>query len=223
MKKNTIKLKEEIDMGQVPSAQDYADMRRKRQILDNMPEVRELKRKLNKMRLELDNCEEGSEEEAALIAQIKSINQQIRDYYDRPLNLRSMIGIEESKNMKKSTIKLNEPKLKKIVAESVRKVLREYNEDLYDSIAADARYGDGVYPEQDIYNKQFSEAKSHIEAAANLLNTIDPTDYEDISDVAEEKLTEIYDKLEDIMGDLDTFISGDFVVSQYPKQSVYNA
>lgn len=125
--------------------------------------------------------------------------------------------------MKKNTIKLNEPKLKKIVAESVRKVLREYNEDLYDSIAADARYGDGVYPEPDIYNKQFLEIKSHLEAAEQLLIAIDETDYESISDMAGEKLVEMYNKLEEVVGDLDTFISGDFVVSQYPKRSVYNA
>ncbi len=42
-------MKEEIDMGQVPSAQDVRDERSKRQVVDNMPEVRELKRKVNRM------------------------------------------------------------------------------------------------------------------------------------------------------------------------------
>ena len=79
----------------------------------------------------MDNCEEGSQAEKELISKIKAANQQIRDYYDRPLNLRSLLGMNESKtnkNMKKNVVKINENTLRQIVAESVKKVLKEEGE-----------------------------------------------------------------------------------------------
>lgn len=146
MKKN---MKEQIDMGQVKSAQDVRDEMRKRQVIDNMPEVRELKRKVNRMRLELDNCEKGSQAEKELISKIKTTNQQIRDYYDRPLNLRSLLDMNESKtnkNMKKNTIRLNENTLRQIVAESVKRILKEDGEgiEMMDSIPSESygKYGE---------------------------------------------------------------------------------
>ena len=113
--KQTIKLDEEIDMGQVSSSQDIADRRRERERIDSMPEVKELRRQVHRMRLEMDNYPDGSVEQEALIAKLKATNSRLLKYYD---------SLYESKT-NKNTIRLNESQLRKIVAESVKKVLKE--------------------------------------------------------------------------------------------------
>lgn len=117
-----MKLNEEIDTGQVLSAQDIADRRRERESVDNLPEVQALRRKVRQMRINMDNYPEGSKEEAELISQIKATNQQIQKYYQQANQLRSQYGFNQPK---RETIKMNEQQLRNLIAESVNNVLNE--------------------------------------------------------------------------------------------------
>lgn len=117
-----MKLNEEIDTGQVLSAQDIADRRRERESVDNLPEVQALRRKVRQMRINMDNYPEGSKEEAELISQIKATNQQIQKYYQQVNQLRSQYGFNQPK---RGTIKMNEEQLRSLIAESVNNVLNE--------------------------------------------------------------------------------------------------
>lgn len=104
-----MKPNEEIDTGQVLSAQDISDMQA-------------LRRKVRRMRINMDNYPKGSKEEAELFAQIRAANQQIQKYYQRVNQLRNQYGLNQPKG---GTIKMNEEQLRSLIAESVKKVLKE--------------------------------------------------------------------------------------------------
>ena len=64
-------------------------------------------------------------------AEIDAMNKDIHDRLDILMTSNEKVDtkIHDSKNPKKNTIKLNESQLKKIVAESVKNVLKEYHPD----------------------------------------------------------------------------------------------
>lgn len=107
--------------------------------------------------------------------------------------------------MKKNVIRLSESQLKNIVAKSTKSILKEYYKE------------EEKFPPVDIYEDQFKGALSHIESAMKILEDIDPSDFEPFENTVDEKLYEMYKKLDDIRLELSDCADGDYVLSLYPK------
>ena len=114
-------------------------------------------------------------------------------------------GTNKSKNMKKNTIKLNEAKLKKIVAESVKKVLMEsQQENLYQTVCNLEEDLKTVIRNTDsTSNQAFGSPEEKLRAISNSLSHID----ENLSEQAVStfrKLLDVINELQEIRINLQT-------------------
>ena len=116
---------------------------------------------------------------------------------------------EKINEMAKSTIRLNDTQLRKMIAESVKKALKEgyaldrgYNGLNY---ARDAR-AEGVQEISDWHDEQWNEISNMLLNCAQKLDTIDPTDYGSWTDEVDRFITRASNAMSNIQTGIDKIV-----------------
>jgi hypothetical protein len=117
--------------------------------------------------------------------------------------------------MAKNTIKLNSAQLHKLIAESVKKVLREeYNPypevgSTAEKVARDAELDRQPAQNYKLYQQECNELVQHFQACMQILSKIDASDYDDSVEEVDWFLHDIYNFLEDYAIRIKKFANGD--------------